>query len=293
MYRSRGNCAYGSPFTIANGISTCSGAPSGGGAAGAALETTIVRVGFMALVRPQVHEAAHLIERVARHRPGLVGPLGDDVAHRLRVVLELLCASAHAGDFLDDTLDHRLFALEAADAGAAAAGARPLARRLVGIDLVQIPYGALVGIARIGAAHARRVGLHGLELLHHGVGILAQADGVAVGLGHLAAVESRHLRRRREHRLGLGQDGDALAVQEAEQSLAVGDRDAVVALDQRLGALERLGIAGLLELAPQLPVVAGVARAETLHGELRPRLEVRLAPVDVVEAPRGLTRELD
>src|SRR5579872_3834601 len=292
MYRSRGNCAYGSPFTIANGISTCSGAPSAGGAAGAALDTTIVRVGFIS-VRTQVHEAAHLIEGVPRHRARLVGTLGDDVAHRLRVVLELLRAPAHAADFLHDALDHRLFALEAADAGAAAAGARPLARRLVGIDLVQIPDRAFVGIAGIGAAHARRVGLHGPELLHHGVGIFAQADGVAVGLRHLAAVESRHLRRRREHRLGLGQDGDALAVQEAEQALAVGDRDAVVALYQRLGALERLGVASLLELAPQLPVVAGVARAETLHGELRPRLEVRLAPVKVVEAPRGLPRELD
>ena len=77
-----------------------------------------------------------------------------------------------------------------------------------------------------------------------------------------------------------------------EQPLAVGDGDAVVALHQRLRALQRLGVAGLLELAAQLPVVGGVAAAEALHRALGLRLEVRLAPVEMIEAPRGLARQL-
>ena len=123
--------------------------------------------------------------------------------------------------------------------------------------------------------------------------LLAQPDGVAVGLRHLAAIEPRHLRSRGEQHLGLGQDRDSGALEETEQPLAVGDGDAVVALYQRLRALQRLGVAALLEPAPQLAVVAAVAAAETLHGALGLGLEVRLAAVEMVEAPRGLARQLD
>src|SRR6202043_3238710 len=63
-------------------------------------------------------------------------------------------------------------------------------------------------------------------------------------------------------------------------------------LYQRLRALQRFRVAGLLELAAQLPVGGGVAPAEALHGALRLRLEVRLAPVGGVEAPRGFAGEL-
>ena len=43
----------------------------------------------------------------------------------------------------------------------------------------------------------------------------------------------------------------------------------------------------------QLPVVAAVAATEALHGALGLGLEVGLAPVEMVEAPRGLAGELD
>ena len=62
--------------------------------------------------------------------------------------------------------------------------------------------------------------------------------------------------------------------------------------DQRLGALQRLGVAGLLELAAQLAVGGGVAPPQALDRLLGLGLEVRLTPVQVVEASRGLAREL-
>src|SRR6516164_2023311 len=141
MYRSRGSCEIGSPFTTANGISTCSGGGSGGGGVGSAAPGTIRSsgrcfTGTPASAAAQVHGAAHIIERLACRLARLVGTLGDDVAHQLGVVLELLRAAAHTAHLLDDALDERLLAVEAADAGAAAAGDHPAARGFVRIDLV-------------------------------------------------------------------------------------------------------------------------------------------------------------
>src|SRR5438132_6060171 len=62
---------------------------------------------------------------------------------------------------------------------------------------------------------------------------------------------------------------------------------------QSLRALQRLGVAGLLEPAAELAVVGCVASPEALHGALRLRLEVGLASVEMIEAPRSLARQLD
>src|SRR6266436_5251932 len=166
MYRSRGSCEIGSPFTTANGISACcggAGAAAGGGGGGL-LETTIFRSGlcFMGVPAPgpsvgaQMHGAPHFVERLARDLARLVGALGDDAAHQLRVVLELLGAPAHAADLLDDPVDQRLLAVQATDAGAAATLVHPLAGGLVGVDLVQVPHRTLLRVARVGAPRAAR-----------------------------------------------------------------------------------------------------------------------------------------
>ncbi len=157
---------------------------------------------------------------------------------------------------------------------------------------MQVPHRTLLRVARVGAPHARRVGLHGTQLLHDLIGLLAQPDGVAVGLRHLAPVETRDLGRRGEQHLRLVQDAHSGAFEKPQQPLAIGHRDAVVAVHQRLGALQRLLVTGLLELAAQLLVGGGVASPEALHGALRLGLEVRLTAVEVVEAPRGLAAEL-
>ena len=101
------------------------------------------------------------------------------------------------------------------------------------------------------------------------------------------------LRRLREQHLRLRQDGDAGALEVAEQALAVGHGDAVVALHQRTRPLERLALAVLLKAAPQLPVERRVAPAQALDGPLRLLLEVRLPAVEMVETARGLACQLD
>src|SRR5579871_3743753 len=126
MYRSRGIAVMGSPLTTAKGISTCSGMGSaGGGGAAGGLETTILRSGFITSpplvtsggsLRPQMHRATHLIERLARRLTRLLGTFGQQIVHDLGIILVFLAALAHAADLLDDALDQRLFAIQTTDA---------------------------------------------------------------------------------------------------------------------------------------------------------------------------------
>src|SRR5579862_5876724 len=240
-----------------------------------------------------MHGAPYLVERLASGLTGLVGALSDNTAHELRIVLEFLSAFAHSGDLLDDLVDDRLLAFQATDAGCAAALARPAARALVGIDLVQVPHRTLVGIARIGATHARRIGDHRAQLLRHNLRLFAQPNGVAIGLRHLAPVEPGHPGSRRQQHLWLGQDGDARALEVAEEPFAIGESDPGVRLDQRAGPLQRLRVAGFLEGAAQLAIGAAVASAKTLDGALALGFELGLASVEMVEAPRNLAGQLD
>ena len=59
----------------------------------------------------------------------------------------------------DDGVDDGLFALQAADAGGRSPATTHCAGRVVAVpELVEVPDRALLGVAGIGAAHARRVG---------------------------------------------------------------------------------------------------------------------------------------
>src|SRR5262245_45131199 len=107
-----------SPFTIANGISTCSGeAGLSASARSDELSTTTRRSAFdlaisVSSIDPQIHRVPDVVHRGARGVARLLGALGDDVAHELRILLELLRALADAGDLLDHLFDERLLALE-------------------------------------------------------------------------------------------------------------------------------------------------------------------------------------
>ena len=71
---------------------------------------------------------------------------------------------------------------------------------------MQVAHGAFVGVAAVGAADACGVGDHGLELLadqRFGVG---HQDGVAVALGHFAAVGAWQLGRGGEQHLRRGKN---------------------------------------------------------------------------------------
>src|SRR5580698_8801585 len=109
-------------------------------------------------------------------------------------------------EYLHQRVGGPAFALNAADAGAAAALVDPGQRLRRGEDLVQVAYRALVRIAGISAADARRVSDHGLEFLADlGLGI-GEQNGVAVALRHLAAIGTGELGRGREQHFGLGQN---------------------------------------------------------------------------------------
>src|SRR5688572_22374821 len=151
----------GSPFTSANGISTCScDSRCFSGAAASdptlsELSTTTRSSGFAAfftmaglLVHAQVHDAPHFIEGRARGFARLLATLRHDITHQLGILLELLRALADSGDLLDHLVDERLLAFQAADAGRAAAVRGPLSSLLVGIDLVQVEHRAYIRIAR-------------------------------------------------------------------------------------------------------------------------------------------------
>src|SRR6185312_9415674 len=116
---------------------------------GEGLETTMVSSGLgwaMAFtsIGPEVHGAAHLFQGLARRLARLLRALGDDVAQQVGVLDVFLRAAAHLGHFGDDLVDHRLLAVEAADAGGATAFRGPFAGGLVGVDPMQVPYRTLV-----------------------------------------------------------------------------------------------------------------------------------------------------
>ena len=134
--------------------------------------------------------------------------------------------------------------------------------------------GTFVRIARIGAAHARRIGLHRLQLLRNGVRILSQPDRVAVRLRHLAAVQTRHLRRRRQERLGFDEDAATRSLEIAEQALAIGERQARVAFKHRARLIHGALVTLLLKEASQLLVARPIATAEALDRFLNLGFEV-------------------
>ncbi len=141
---------------------------------------------------------------------------------------------------------------------------------------MQLPYRTFVRIARIGAADARRIGGHGADLLADLGFVFAQADGVAVGLGHLLPVQPRHAGGRCEHGLRLGQDHLAAAFEVAEQAFAVAQAQALLFIQQRLGGQQRFAVALLLEARAQLAIQFGFLAAQLLDRGFRLLFEARL-----------------
>ena len=158
---------------------------------------------------------------------------------------------------------------------------------------MELPDRTLLRITRIGPAHPRRVGRHGPHRLLDIGRLLAQGDGVAVGLGHFLPVQTRHLGRLGQQRHRLGQDDAPAAFQIAEQPFAIGQCDVGLSFQQRMSDTQRLLIALLLIAAPQPIEELGVLLAHLALGLFRLLLEAGLATVDVIETPRDLARQLD
>ncbi len=109
----------------------------------------------------------------------------------LGIGLQRATALLDGSDLANDGVGEPALALDAADACRRAALANLLLGLFGGEDLVQVEDRANIRIAHVGAADARRVGDHRLEL---GAKIslrLREHDGVPVALRHLAAIETR------------------------------------------------------------------------------------------------------
>src|SRR5439155_1620561 len=74
-----------------------------------------------------------------RELAGALATVGDDVAHERRIVEILLRAFVDRLLLADDRVDHRLLALETADACGRASLDDPILRLLAGVNLVQRP----------------------------------------------------------------------------------------------------------------------------------------------------------
>src|SRR3954452_5517191 len=77
-----------------------------------------------------------------------------------------------------------------------------------------------------------------------------------------------------------------------EQSFAISQGQTRIACQHRMSPFERLLIALLLILTPQLFVLVAVTTAETLDCFLNLRFEVRLATVNVIESARDFASDL-
>ncbi len=137
---------------------------------------------------------------------GAAGAVAEDVGDERGILFEVHAAFLDGREGGDDSVGGPAFAFDAADAGGRAAFVDFRQGFLGREDFVQVANGAFVGVAGVGAADAGGVGDHGLELgANFGLGV-AEEDGVAVALGHLAAVGAGEFGRWGEEDLGFGED---------------------------------------------------------------------------------------
>ena len=158
---------------------------------------------------------------------------------------------------------------------------------------MQLPHRTFVGIARVRALDARGIGGHGAYFFHDAIVVVAQADGVVVGLRHLLAIKAGHFRCFGQQRLRLGQDDLATAFEKAEQPLTVAKREVLRFFEQCARRPERLGVTLLQKFCAQFAVKLGAFGPELLHRRFGLGFESRLAAVDVIETACDLACELD
>jgi hypothetical protein len=150
------------------------------------------------------HGGADFVHGLLGAGGGAAGAVAEDVGDERGMLFEVRAAFLDGREGGDDGVGGPAFAFDAADAGGCAAFVDFGEGFLGGEDLVQVADGAFVGVAGIGAADARRVSDHGLELgANFRLGV-AEQDGVAVALGHLAAVGAGEFGRGGEQDLGSG-----------------------------------------------------------------------------------------
>ena len=157
---------------------------------------------------------------------------------------------------------------------------------------MELPHRAFVGVARVSALDARRVGGHAFDFLRHAGGVFAQGDRVVVAFAHLGAVQARQAAGGGEQNLRLDQHGAAGALEVARQALAVIGIEFGCLGNVGQGTFHGLGVARFLVLFARLfkPLDAVARQLGQAGGDAL--LCMALASVQMVEAPRRLAGEL-
>jgi P-type Cu+ transporter len=241
----------------------------------------------------QPHRFAHIAHGLARQIARLFATIGDDVLHRIRIFGIGAGALLDRRQFLQHRVDHRLFAFDAANAGASAALHHPVFDIIAAVNLMQLPNRAFVRRALVGTTHARRVGRHGADFLGHRFRFFPHRNGVVVRLGHFLAIQTGHFRGFGQQGLRLGQDHLAAAFQIAvKRSLSPSDRFWVSPSKARADS-KRLVIAFLLIASAQFLIQLGLLAAQFLHRRFGFFFIAEFLAVQMIEAARDLARELD
>src|SRR3984893_18318409 len=127
---------------------------------------------FLFVIERHAHSLADFSHGRGGYLAGTRGARLQNIPGEAWIVFIFLAALLHGVEDADQGVCGPPLALDAAYAGRAAAFVHFQDGWPVAEDLVQVSHRANIGIARICAAHARRVGHHGLQLLpHHRLGI--------------------------------------------------------------------------------------------------------------------------
>ena len=148
-----------------------------------------------------------MLEGLDGAQTGAGGAVPQDGVDLLGVGFEGAAASLDGGDLLDDRVGEPALALDAADAGGAAALARlrsgPLrSEKTLCRSKTGQTSGLPTSVRRMRAGSVTMV----LSFARRSASGSSEQDGVAVALGHLAAVEAGQLGRWRQQHFRLGQN---------------------------------------------------------------------------------------
>ena len=112
----------------------------------------------------------------------------------------------------------RALAVQATDPGAATTRGQLLPHRVLGVDLVQIPDWALVGVTRVVPSLSSGIRRHGANGTRHTIRIIPHVDGIVIGLRHFLSIEARQFRVTGQQRFGFGQNCTTAPFQVAQQA---------------------------------------------------------------------------
>ena len=165
----------------------------------------------------------------------------------------------HGREAFDHAVGDQLFAVDTADGGRATVSIDLFDDRQRRKYLVKIIDRTHVWIAGVGAAHAGRIGDHGLEFLPDDRFRIGQIDRIAVTLAHFAPVRAQYFRKLGEMLLRVWEDGAIEAVESAREFAGELEmRELVFADRHEIGLIEE-DVRGLQDRVSEKAIGAEVA----------------------------------